>query len=268
MADTKELRSSKRRRLAHEAGLTDGENFLVHSCVGSATRKSYRDLLKAFEGWMPEALEGMAAAEVDRRLAGYLEHLFLEGEQLHVGTMTLAAVLDAFPGLGRGSKTALPVSRQALQGWKKLGPPKARLPLPWAIVGAIAHWLAEHQGPRMALVTVLAFHLYLRPWVAASLVAEQFTPPLRERGASGGRSRPKPEQLWTVNLHLQEWERPSKTGTWDETVEIADHEKWAWIAQCLEALWGRQPRGGVPLGAMRNVRGMPVGDRLMPQTQQ
>ncbi len=93
--------------------------------------------------------------------------------------------------------------------------------------------MAAKVSPRMALVTVLAFFAcHLRPGVAAALVIEQFMPPLRHVGQDGKRG---PEQVWCMNLHPQEWEIGSKTGMWDETVEITDVDEWSWLDQCLAA---------------------------------
>ena len=100
----------------------------------------------------------------------------------------------------------------------------------------MARWLSEEYSAVVGLVTILAFHLYLRPWVAASLVEEQFTAPLSSRPRAPAALGP--QHLWTVNLHLQEWERPSKTGCWDETLVIADHRDFDRIAKFLDAYLG------------------------------
>jgi hypothetical protein len=127
----------------------------------------------------------------------------------------LAAMLRELPEPGRSDKTALPESRQALQGWKRLAPAKARLPFPWLLVAAAAHWMAERVS-YMTVVIVLAFVCHLRPGVAAKLVIQQFTPHLKARAASQPIG---PEHVWHVSLHPQEWEMSSKTGAFDEAVE-------------------------------------------------
>eukprot|EP00969_Alexandrium_andersonii_P345783 15284157-Alexandrium_andersonii.AAC.1 len=84
----------------------------------------------------------------------------------------LAAVLHHRPALGKESKSSLPLSRQALQGWRKVNPSHARLPLHWELVAAMADVMCDRKLWRPALVTVIAFHARLRPYVAAALRPE------------------------------------------------------------------------------------------------
>ena len=121
--------------------------------------------------------------------------------------------------MGRGDRRSMPRSRQALQGSQRLNPARSRLPLPWVIAAAIAHKLVEMGHAAVALVTVVAFHAYLRPGVAAAVVPSQVTPPLQARKAGEAQLL---EHRWCLNLHPAEWETPSKTGTWDETVELCE----------------------------------------------
>ena len=62
-------------------------------------------------------------------LAEYFDHMFFEGAQPRKGTKTLAAALWKSPALGRVDKRSLPEARRALQGWRRLAPPHARLPM-------------------------------------------------------------------------------------------------------------------------------------------
>ena len=101
--------------------------------------------------------------QMDASLVLYLEEMFFEGEELHRGTTMLAALLHKWPEMGRGIRTSLPRSRQSLQGWKRMGPSRARLPLPWLIAAGAAHWMVENVSAVMSPLTVLTFVCYLRP---------------------------------------------------------------------------------------------------------
>jgi hypothetical protein len=60
-----------------------------------------------------------------------------------------------------------------------LNPGRARLPLHWRITAAAADVMLDEGEPWMALMTVLAFHAFLRPGVAAGVRLSQLTPPVR-----------------------------------------------------------------------------------------
>ena len=181
-------------------------------------------------------------------LAQYSDQLFMAGEEVPVGTKTLAAVLHRWPKLGRRSPRSLPEARQALQGWQRAAPLQSRLPLPWLMVAGIADYMAEHHSCRMAFLTVLAFHCYLRPGVAAKLAVEYLTPPVSNEG---------PEALWNLNLQRQEHEKPSKTGTWDETVIVGDSPSWTLLSKLIAVLWRSSQSGGKqsPQGRSRSGDG-------------
>ena len=192
----------------------------------------------------------------------YMELLFFEGDQLRVDIKTLAVVLDAWPVLGRGIKGSLPHSRPAPQGWKRLGSPMTRPPLPWTIVGGIAQFLSVKYGALIGLITVLAFRLYHRPRVAASLVEESFSPLWAPKPK--GAEKVGAEHLWTVSLHWREWERPRETGTWEEAIVFRDHEEWFWVAKCLDKYLGGKAVG--PVGGRAGVGQPACGTCLLAPT--
>ena len=75
--------------------------------------------------------------------------------------------------------------------------------------------------------------------MAAGVVPSQVTEPLKR---PRGKEERKPQHRWCLNLHPQEGETSSKTGTWDETVELCDTEDWEWLEPLLTAGWSSQVR--------------------------
>ena len=75
------------------------------------------------------------------------------------------------------------------------------------------------------LLDSLGFPTYMRPGVALKVRWRQLTPPVP--GGTGHLA------LWTLVLHMSEMLQPSKTGGWDETLHLADTQRWAWLAAPL-----------------------------------
>ncbi len=261
----KELRRRKRATARPLLLAEEGKTVLQTHAVGKANQKRYQLAVERFSSWNMTPLPTWSRDQMDLLLVNFLDDMFWEGEQLAQGTAMLAAVQHKWPELGRGERTSFPRSRQALQGWRRLGPARARLPFPWLVAAGAAHWMAEQSLAEMALTTVLAFICYLRPGVAAALVVEQFTPPVATLTVGGKRG---PEHVWCVNLHPQEWETSSKTGTWDETVEITDIEQWAWVELALAARMAKS-RVGLHAWGRRTTAtldGVAQGEPLMAET--
>ncbi|CAE8654639.1 unnamed protein product [Polarella glacialis] len=223
----KEVRQKARAVLRQEP-VPEGMSFLSRKSVGSQAALRYDSCLETFFAWMQEnGIEVIPqdSDQVDLHASLHMDHLFFEGNQTDAGNYLIAALCHRWPMLAKGGRRSMPRCRQALRGWTKLAPPQARLPLPWEVVAAIAHRMIEKQLVKMALCTVLCFHGYMRPGVAARLIWGQFAPPLL--GGSG------PQALWSLTLHPQELETPSKTGTWDETLCLGDVPGWEWIGTAL-----------------------------------
>eukprot|EP00974_Lingulodinium_polyedra_P042505 4080718-Lingulodinium_polyedra.AAC.1 len=52
------------------------------------------------------------------------------------------------PGSGRCGRGVLPRAGRALQGWRRGGPARSRLPLPWEVVALLALTLVQLGGAR------------------------------------------------------------------------------------------------------------------------
>ena len=236
---------TKAARKAARSGLRSltpgtGGTYLGTRSVSGVTLTSYIKAVNELVHWAVEGGLTLMPHQpwvVDQQLAHFLDYLFFEGEGAETGEYTLAAVLHQWPSLNAQGKKSLPKARQALKGWRKVTPTKARLPMPWTFVAAIAMRMLELQGPLMALLTVLAFHCYLRPGVASKVRWNQLVPPV-----AGGHCS---MLLWTLNLHPQEGETPSKTGSWDETLGLGDVELWQWLSTALFAANRWRTRHGI-----------------------
>ena len=186
---------------------------LIQASVGAACRKKYLDSwnrLKATTGLRDQ--RNMKASVLDQALCRMLNIMFSDGEDLSHAQYMLAASLFFNPHLKSSKQMALPLTKQTLQGWKKLDPPKARLPLPWEAVCGLVE-LSFLEGQReIGLMMLLCFCLYLRPGEVTRLRVQDLVPPVHGSGGGGAE--------WTAILHPLEEHIPSKTQEYDETVSF------------------------------------------------
>ena len=153
---------------------------------------------------------------VDSCLEEMLNHMFEQGEDLSKSQYMLAAVLYRLPHLKSSKQAMLPRSKQSLQGWRRLDPPKSRLPLPWEVVCLMIKYAMAHNYLQEALIMAMCFALYLRPGEVSRLRCRDLVPPVR--------NAKKTARTWSVVLHPVELEVVSKTAEFDETVTFDDLE--------------------------------------------
>ena len=158
------------------------KTYLQSAAVATTTASSYQKDVERFIQWAGGSVPSEDAQAMGWLLAEFLDELFFQGEQLAVGTKMLAAILHEWPRLGRGVRNSLPLARQALQGWKRLNPSRARLPLHWRIAFSIADLMLDKEEPWGALGVVVAFHgTFGRAWQRTCA-----SPSSRRRCESGG----------------------------------------------------------------------------------
>lgn len=150
------------------------------------------------------------AAEVDKALCMMLDQMFLEGEDLSKAQYMTAAVMFKCPYLRSPKQMLLPVSKQCLQGWRKLDPPRSRLPLPWEVACPMAEYMMKNNMVQEGLMMLLGFVLYLRPGEIVKTKCQDLIPPT-------GQGRQEANK-WALLLHRQEEKTPSKTAGFDETL--------------------------------------------------
>eukprot|EP00971_Amphidinium_carterae_P274794 5452987-Amphidinium_carterae.1 len=170
-----------------------------------------------------EHLVLISASSLDTVLAQVIEDMFLDGEPAHQGTALMAAVGWMVPRYSRWGQDCLPLCSQTLAGFKRLAPPKTRLPLPMPLIELLALLMARSGRWRAALMTMLATYCYLRPGEATSLRMSQIIMPV-------------PHHPWiTIVLHPVELGNPSKTQQFNEDI-VLDLPEHAWMEAPLGAL--------------------------------
>ena len=187
------------------------ENFekatlLERRSVTTPTEESYLHRVVNFYRWCDRmGTNHDHVDELEVSLLMWMEEQFFEGESVQTGTSMFAAIMYTRVDLKR-TQHALPRARTALRGWKKLAPPKSRLPLPWVVTALIVNQLAYEGEMEAAVLTALTFVLYLRPSDTLGITAADVVPPL-----PGG---PAPLRKWSLVLHAFEGgprRRPAST---------------------------------------------------------
>ena len=156
--------------------------------------------------------------EIDRILVKQLDELYFKGELSSEGSALLAAVGWKVPRLARQGKSQIPRAVASQRGFARMAPVHSRLPTPKIIAYGIAMVLLAEGEAAVGTGVLLGFHCYLRPGVIAKMLWRHWSRPqgLRAGGVRG----------WILSLAPQEEEIPTKTGQFDECVELdlVEHE--------------------------------------------
>ena len=199
--------------------------LLERSSISSEQHGQYQHYLAKFKDFCKEnKLRFPAKKDVDALLADYFDVLFLDNKTASEGEKTLAAVEFYYHGL----KGCLSRSRKALRGWRKLMPPKSRLPLPKPVACGMAMRLLFLQEREMALALLLAFDLYLRPGETMGLKVKNLVAPVVGAG--------KQYQHFTLVVRDEEDEIPDKTGVFSNSLPLGNPETKAWLGKALQKM--------------------------------
>lgn len=121
----------------------------------------------------------------------------------------IPAVMFKCPYLRSPKQMLFPVSKQCLQGWRKLDLPRSRLPLPWEVVCLMAKYMMKNNMVQESWMMLLKFVLYLRPGEIVKAKCQDLPP------TGQGRQEAK---KWALLLRRQEEQVRSKTAEFDEAL--------------------------------------------------
>ncbi|CAK0849589.1 unnamed protein product, partial [Prorocentrum cordatum] len=206
--------AGRRLRSEASAGLSKAAEAAAKRAGRAAARAPGAAALRASAGHVLRALSISATTRVtvalrtetaDDLLAHWIDKQYAEGWNPEHGAYMQAALKFMMPQFGRGGQ-GLPKALQALRGWRKRVPARARLPLPWEIVALIATRLIDRDLLRVALYVLVTFAGYLRPSEALRALGAHLIPPTLGCVCDG----------WSLVLHPRELAVPSKTQVYDE----------------------------------------------------
>lgn len=176
-ASGKEIQDQRRRGKASSGRWDDSAGDTQHQLRTGVPVQHYYRNFKVF--CKENKFKNSKRDQIDAILADYFDVLFLENRSAAEGEKTLASIEFYMHSL-RGK---LVRSRKALRGWRKLKPPKSRLPLPKPVTWAIAMRLLFKEEKEMALAVLLAFDVYLRPGETSELRVHNLVKPVIGAGS-------------------------------------------------------------------------------------
>lgn len=175
------------------------DRFLNEASVSAPSRRIYSNGLAMFYRWLAKykGVLPSTVAQLDRDLADFAHYLFRKKKGKCRGYVEAAKAGVAF--VLPQARQNLPVTSQALLGWKRLVPPEPRPPMTWKVALVVAYTMATMGDLDFAIGSLLAFEGYLRVGELVDLqVADVVFPGNREMGVGST----------DVQLHLRE----TKTG--------------------------------------------------------
>ena len=218
--------------------VTQGMSFLESAAVRVPTLVDYHKRATEFVGWCrSRSLTWRLDTELDYILTLYMDEKFFKGESVEDSSKTLASLKHFVPAISRAGAAALPRALRALGAWRRLAPPRQRLPLPLLALSAMVGWVVANDRLESAWRWWIAFKCYLRPGECDALTGNQLVAPSPLAGYG--------YQSWGLWLHSSETSGavPGKTGLFDETVWI---DKCPELANILQHLAATRP-GATPL---------------------
>ena len=205
-----QLRQHREKKFGHLKG-----SVLKLKSVSNATAARYEALLMTFDEWVRRVYHLVGAdltpgELMDEVLASFFEELFWDGGACHQATATFAAAGWRAPGMSRHGAVPMPRCRQAMAAFSKLDPSKSRMPLPPGVMAMYVEWFRRQDFFWAAVGVALATCLYLRPKELCDLQWSQVHPPCSHVDVVN----------WSVLLHPDEWMISSKTGRFNDTIEV------------------------------------------------
>jgi hypothetical protein len=185
-----------------------GLSQLQRRTVLKPSRHRYLKAWRTFVASSKVKVGRLAAKRLDKMMVTFFDVAFLRGEEADLGRDVLAAAAFLHPDAPKPQGKAFPEAVRALKGWHRTYPPKARLPLPWEGVCWIALEALMEDEMQIALLLLLVFVFFLRPSEGFRVRACDLIEPCGMI------------KFWTLILHPEEMEVPSKTGEHDEALQL------------------------------------------------
>ena len=233
LTEQRSVKKQRRSQLRKAAQSRKVGGVLRKNSVGHLTQKKYQRHWEMLQKWSHNAIAVDTSLEVlDSMLANYLEHCYLEGEDLSFANYALASVVYHLP---RAKGAALPLVQQSMRGWQRLCPPRARLPIPYEVVCLLSMQAYKEHKLEICVVLQLMFLLYLRPGEAFTMRVQDIVFPVKRAG--------KAYKHFSILLHPSEEGIPSKTKQWDEMLSI-DLKHMKFLGPALEQILDLKNRAG------------------------
>ena len=199
------------------------QSLLERKAVTDAVRRQYSLALRRHLADHVE-LAKQTDDSLDKAVVKAMNTLHLAGEEVSAGEKLFAATTDKHPSFGRHGPRKLPRALRCLKGWRKMAPPRSRVPKGFPVVAAVACELCR-RGHRQKGLWILTGHgAYLRPAENMGLRRCDLIRPSSAISA-----------YWSIIVCPEELRKTTKTGSMDDSV-VWDAPDLLWMGQAFDAL--------------------------------
>ena len=219
-------------------------SLLERRSVRASTERDYQQRYGEFRTWCRRSrLSIRTKSDLQTALIYRMHEMYFDGDLCHEAEKLMASVTYERVDMQKGL-VDLPRARLALEGFRKLSPPRSRLPLPWLVVAGLINEMVRAKAWESAIATAIAFVLYLRPSEALRLRQRDVVAPHPKAGAHMSH--------WSVILNPWEMETSSKTGEFDESL-LHDNVEFAWLNLVFKSRAGNSHKNALFVTLTYNV---------------
>ncbi|CAE7650241.1 unnamed protein product, partial [Symbiodinium pilosum] len=197
--------------------------------VTQRTLDSYHKHIQDFESWARQHNHRVNLDSLDRLVVRYMTQLALEEEVQPSASAYLVFGLQLLR-CNKPKVEFLPLSKEALAGWRKLAPGGMRLPVPEEFIFDFAHLALDDGHVDIAFGMILQYDTYLRPSECLGLEQQHLGFP------AGGRYN-----KWSIVVAPFQLGATTKTGKFDDSVLVADKSDRAWLTQAMDLYVKQHP---------------------------
>ena len=231
--DEKPEKPLKRKRnlevaTAGEYSRVPKDRRLQCSKVKAKTLALYAKAVEGFLEWKGKRTFPTSSHQVvDNAICSYIHFLCEEGHSVTEASYVVFGWILLKSTWHIPDKLQLPISRQALKGWRARFPGKARTGVDLVLWDLVAKGAIELGFYFCACAIIVQGDSYLRPSEVLAVTSRHLIPPQRHM------------KCWGLIVGLEEDERPAKNGEYDECV-FADTYQRADVNQVLQWLYAQK----------------------------
>eukprot|EP00438_Fugacium_kawagutii_P027263 Skav214356 [mRNA] locus=scaffold86:498779:503145:+ [translate_table: standard] len=177
------------------------------SKVKPKTLMVYQSAVNGFDAWNRQQRRSLRPHEsTDEAISAYIHHLCREGKTLTEASYVVFGFILLRSKFHMPDKQQLPISRQALKGWRSRYPGNSRSGVDLTLWDLVAYHACLKGFFLAASAILIQGDCYLRPCETLALTRRHLIPPQRRM------------KSWGVIVGLTEDAIPSKSGEFDECV--------------------------------------------------
>ena len=210
------LRSDRARARAAKAGGARRQGYLKSRSISAKTLHVYTEAVKLYYLFCRAVMMPVNTfKELDAAMEQCLHKLYFDGETISKPNNTVHGLMYE-QNLTWSKTSEFPLTRKALQGYRKSSRTVSRDGAPWECAILLASFMAKRgsaESIQAAGLTLLMFDTYLRISEGVSLGRDQVVPPQARSG---------PRSFYSLIVAPKELGKPTKAGAYDDTVLVGE----------------------------------------------